>query len=147
MSDTTLRIERVIDASPERVFAAWTSREAMEHWYQDGPGWTVRVVEVDPRVGGRYHVEFGPDGEPPYVEIGEYLEIEAGSRIVMSESLTHDGDTMWASTRVTVELHDESGKTRCVLTHEGFPSRERRDDASGGWPGFLDRLERYLSEG
>ena len=27
--ETTLRIERVIDASPETVFSAWTERDAM----------------------------------------------------------------------------------------------------------------------
>ncbi len=49
-----------------------------------------------------------------------------------------------ADTRVTVELRDEDGKTRLTLTHEGFPSREHRDLAGGGWPGFLDRIEALL---
>ena len=30
-------------------------------------------------------------------------------------------ETPWANTTVTVELFEESGKTRCVLTHAGFP--------------------------
>ncbi len=34
--DTTLRIERLIDAPPEVVFHAWTTSEAMEQWYRDG---------------------------------------------------------------------------------------------------------------
>jgi uncharacterized protein YndB with AHSA1/START domain len=147
MSETTLRIERVIDATPERVFAAWTNADAMAMWYQDGPGWVVRVVELDVRVGGTYRVEFGPADEAPFVESGEYLEIVPAARLVMAESLTRAGETMWAATRVTVELHAEDGKTRCVLVHEGFPDRQRRIDASGGWPGFLDRIERYVSAG
>ena len=55
--DTTLRLERIIDASPDRVFAAWTTREAMESWYRDGDGAVARVTELDVRVGGRYRVD------------------------------------------------------------------------------------------
>jgi uncharacterized protein YndB with AHSA1/START domain len=51
--DTTVRIERVIDAAPEAVFRAWTTRESMEVWYRDGDDVVVRVTELDARVGGR----------------------------------------------------------------------------------------------
>jgi len=44
--DTTLRLERIIDASPDRVFAAWTTREAMEAWYRDGDGAVAREYRV-----------------------------------------------------------------------------------------------------
>ena len=42
-------------------------------------------------------------------------------------------------------LEDQNGKTLLKLTHEHFPSREHRDGASGGWPGFLDRIERLVT--
>jgi hypothetical protein len=42
--------------------------------------------------------------------------------------------------------HDEEdGKTRLTLVHENFPSREQRDNAVGGWPGFIDRVERVVA--
>ena len=145
MNDTSLRIERIIDASPERVFAAWTTREAMERWYKDGDGAVAQVTELDVRVGGRYRVEFGPPGEAPYVEVGEFLELDPPHRLVMTETLSNGGQMIWVDTRVTVELQNENGKTRCVLMHDGFPNREARDNAQGGWPGFLDRLEATLS--
>jgi len=137
---TTLQIERLIDASREVVFAVWTTRAAMESWYQDGDGWVARVTELDVRPGGRYRVEFGPPGEKPFVESGVYLEIDPPSRLVMTETI-EGVDSPWADTRVTVELRDEGGKTRLVLVHEGFPSAHERDLAAGGWPGFLDRIE------
>ena len=142
--DTTLRIERLIDAPPEVVFRAWTTPEAMEQWYLDGDDFVTRVVELDLRVGGRYHIEFGPKGEPPYVETGTYLEIDPPHRLVMSETL-EGVETPWSNTRVTVVLDEEDGKTRLVLVHENFPSQQHRDNAGGGWPGFLDRIERYVA--
>ena len=141
--DTTLRIERVIDASPDAVFRAWTTREAIEHWYRDGDAFLARVTELDLRVGGSYRIEFGPAGQDPFVEYGTYLEIRPPHRLVMTETL-EGVERPWAGTRVTVELREDGGKTHVTLTHEGFPSRGHRDAAAGGWPGFLDRIESLL---
>jgi glutathione S-transferase len=143
--DTTLRIERVIDAPPPAVFHAWTTAEAMEEWYRERSDDVVRVVELDVRVGGRYRVEFGPPGAPPYVETGVYLELDPPRRLRVSENLATPDGTAWANTNVTVVFEEEDGKTRLILVHEGFPSSEQRDNASGGWPGFIDRVERLVT--
>jgi uncharacterized protein YndB with AHSA1/START domain len=142
--DTTLRIERLIDAPPDVVFRAWTTREAMEVWYRDGDDFEARVLELDLRVGGSYRIEFGPAGQPPYLEYGTYREIDPPHRLVMSETL-EVGDNGWRDTTVTVVFEEQDGKTRFVLVHEGFPSRDQRDAAAGGWPGFLDRIEALLT--
>ncbi len=142
--ETTLRIERVIDARPAEVFHAWTTPKAMEQWYRDGDDFVARVVELELRPGGKYRVEFGPAGQEPYVEYGEYLEIDPPHRLVWTETL-EGVDAPWSGTRVTLELHDDNGKTRLNLTHEGFPTSSHRDLAAGGWPGFLDRIDRLLS--
>jgi uncharacterized protein YndB with AHSA1/START domain len=143
-SETTLRIERIIDASPEVVFRAWTTPDAIAVWYQDRPDDVVRVVELDVRVGGRYCVEFGPPGEAPYIESGVYLEIDPPNRLVMNETLDAPSGRPWSDTTVTVTLDAHDGKTRLVLVHENFPSVEERDAANGGWPGFLDRIEQLV---
>jgi uncharacterized protein YndB with AHSA1/START domain len=65
---------------------------------------------------------------------------------VMSESL-EGVDSPWANTKVTVVFEEKGGKTHLVLVHEGFPSQEVRDLAVGGWPGFLDRMERLVAAG
>ena len=42
--DTTLRIERLLDAPINAVFRAWTTREAMEEWYCDGPDYVAGAL-------------------------------------------------------------------------------------------------------
>ena len=84
MDDTTVRIERVIDAKPQAVFDAWTSADAIRHWYRDAPDHEVSEVELDVHVGGRYRIVFGPPGEPGYVETGEYVEIDPPRRLVLA---------------------------------------------------------------
>ena len=143
--DTTLRIERLIDAAPEAVFRAWTTRAGMEVWYRDRPDDVVKITDLDVRVGGAYRVEFGPAGAKPYVERGEYREIDPPNRLVLSETLDGPDGTQWSDTTVTVTFEAHDGKTRLVLVHEGFPDVEHRDGAAGGWPGFIDRLERLVT--
>jgi uncharacterized protein YndB with AHSA1/START domain len=140
-TDTTLRIERIIDAPVEAVFSAWTTPSAMTEWYRDRPDDEVRVTTFDLRPGGEYRVEFGPPGATPYVEHGTYREVEAPSRLAYTETLTAPDGVLWASTAVTVTFEEEDSKTRLTLVHERFPSKEVRDDAARGWLPFLDRVE------
>ena len=146
MGDTnTLRIERLVNATPEALYEAWTTPSAMEEWYRDGDGYVARVVEHDLRVGGRYRIEFGPEGAAPFVEQGEYLELDPPRRVVVRETLATPEGGGWTGTIATVEFLHEGDKTRFVLVHEGFPSTIERDAAAGGWPGFVDRVERLVS--
>ncbi len=143
---TTLRVERVIAASPATLFAAWTTPESMRSWYQDRPD-DVVDVEVDLRVGGRYRVSFGPPDSPPYVETGEFIELDPPHRIVMTESLATPEGIAWKDTLVTVTFEALDDRTRLVLLHERFPSQSERDNARYGWPGFIERVERTVLTG
>jgi uncharacterized protein YndB with AHSA1/START domain len=140
--ETTLRLERIIDATPEAVFDAWTSPDAMEIWYRDGDGWTAKVTEHDLRVGGGFRIEWGPDEGPLHMETGKYVEIDRPHRLVILETL----EGAWEDTRLTLTFAAEDGKTRLTLVHEGFPSQEVRDGARGGWPSFIDRVERIVTK-
>jgi len=58
MSDTdkkTFTIERMLKASPEKVWMMWTTREGLERWW--GPeGFNVEVLHIDVRVGGHFEL-------------------------------------------------------------------------------------------
>ena len=53
MSDRELRLERLIAASPESVFALWTEPELLVKWW--GPeGYDVPAYALDVRPGGAW---------------------------------------------------------------------------------------------
>ena len=55
-----VEVARVIDATPEEVFDAFTKPEGQDAFYgQDDPGWIVQS-QCDLRVGGVWTVDFGP---------------------------------------------------------------------------------------
>lgn len=138
-----LRLERWFDASPEDVFDAYTDPVAQREWYPDQPGWVVEA-QCDLRVGGRWSVAFGPPGSEPYRETNVFKEIDRARRLVYTSTVTMpDGSSFDTGMEVTFEEQD--GRTRMTIVHTGFPTAELRDDHRGGWPGFLDRLERVVN--
>jgi uncharacterized protein YndB with AHSA1/START domain len=139
--DTNIRIERVIDAAPEAVYRAWTTPALMERWYRETPDSVATVIHHELKVGGTFRIEFGTRNTPLWIEDGTYLELDPPHRLVVEETLHNAAEpgAGWTGTRVTVEFLGEGEKTRLVLTHEGLDA-EQRAGASGGWPGFVERL-------
>lgn len=141
--DTTLRIERTIAAPREQVFAAWTQAEALIRWFAPGDAYTCSVPVLEARVGGAYRIEMLHSGGNQHFVGGVYREVTAPSRLVFTwgwEKNPERGETL-----VTVELFDEGGRTRLVLTHELFPSVEVRDSHHAGWTGGLDKMVRMFA--
>jgi uncharacterized protein YndB with AHSA1/START domain len=139
-----LRIERLIDGTPDEVFEAFTDADAMKIWYEDNPGWNVDVVACDLRVGGTTIVAFGPDGDAPYKEEMTYTDVVRPNRVAYDEKFVMpDGSSF--DTVITVTFDAQNGKTLMTIVQTGFPNTEHRDAHQGGWPGFIDRLERVVT--
>lgn len=94
---TTFRLElrRTFAAPREKVFRAWTEREALERWMcHDGDANATRYLELDVRPGGRYRMEVTttkgyrtagttPPGER-YLLFGTFREVKPPEKIVFT---------------------------------------------------------------
>ena len=138
-----LKIERLIDGSPQEVYDAFTQGEAMDEWYIDNPGWKVNVRECDVRVGGKTIVAFGPDVDAPYVEEMTYSDVVPGSKLAYHERF-YMPDGSHFDTQLVVTFEVQGGKTMLTIVQTGFESKDDRDAHQGGWPGFIDRLEKVV---
>lgn len=130
----TFTIERVYDASPERVFAAYSDPVAFRRWFVDGEGWTIHDWTMDFRVGGRAHGRFrfgGPENDTYFNET-DYLEIAENRRIVIAYVMgreTADGPERFSASLASTELRAEpGGKTRLVYTEQGAFFGDRNTD-------------------
>jgi uncharacterized protein YndB with AHSA1/START domain len=137
--DRTVRLERLLPARVEDVFAAWTEPERMTQWL--APVGRAEV-EADVVVGGRLRVVM-TDGEVRIEHDGEYLEVHPPTRLSFTWRSRYTGD---GPSVVTVELSDEAGSTRLVLRHERLPPEARASHA-GGWGAILDRLAALIGTG
>ena len=140
---TALTISRVLPASPQRVFEAWTKAEHLKQWSAP-EGVAVASVEVDLRVGGRYRIHMEALDDKTFTATGTYREVDPPRRLSYTwrwEEADHDvGETL-----VTVDFNDLGGSTEVVLRHERFPNAEATADHEQGWGSCLNRLEAILA--
>ena len=136
-----LVLRRVIRATPERLFEAWTEPSQLQSWW--GPdGVTCEGAEVDLRVGGRYRIDnLFPDGRV-VVLMGEFEVIERPNRLTYTWRV--DGSS-GDSERVTVRFEPRDGATEVIVTHERIPDETVREQHRRGWEGCLEGLVRFVS--
>ena len=138
----SLTLKRRINATPEKVYAAWTDPEKIARWF--GPA-QVKAgsvqAEIDLRVGGRYRISFeGVDGEIFQVG-GVYREVTPNARIAFSWAWH---TTPERESQVTVLLQPDGGGSLLTLHHEQFFDEAARDGHARGWNELFDRLERHF---
>jgi uncharacterized protein YndB with AHSA1/START domain len=125
--DNELVITRDFSAPRELVFAAISQPEHVRQWYGMSES-SMLVCEIDFRVGGRWHyVLAGEPGGENHSFSGEYLEIDAPSRIVSTEGYDN---LPGASYVASVTLEETEHGTR-LRTHLRYPSTKVRDGHVG----------------
>ncbi|MEU8106595.1 SRPBCC family protein [Nonomuraea muscovyensis] len=140
-----LRTTRVLPATPEEVFDAYTDAEKQKIWFSildEEPG--IVEIEVDLRVGGRQTAAWGPDADNLFRETQTFVEIDRPHRLV-TESTGSAPDGMSMTTTVEVTFEEHEGGTLLTVVQSGFPAPEVRDFfVKEVWTGALDRIEAYL---
>jgi uncharacterized protein YndB with AHSA1/START domain len=89
LSDTQVRVARVIRGSVEQVWQAHSDAELMKKWLLGPDGWRMPVCEIATNVGDTYRYEWEKDasGEGRFGFTGELLESEYPHRQVTTESM------------------------------------------------------------
>src|SRR4029453_5026309 len=139
----SLTLKRRLNASPEKVYAAWTNPQQIARWF--GPS-SVKAgtgqASIDAWVGGRYRISFtNEDGEHHEVG-GVYHEVVPNQRLVFSWA--------WHSTPerqslVTISMKPEGGGTLLTFLHQQFADATARDNHERGWMELFAKLESYLA--
>jgi uncharacterized protein YndB with AHSA1/START domain len=138
----TLVVRRRINATPEKLFAAWTQPTLLVRWW--GPqGVTCPAAEIDLRVGGSYRIANRfPDGTVVWIA-GIFEVIEPPHRLTYTWKLeSRDGPVE----RVTVCFEAHGAATEVVVTHERISDDAARTSHERGWNGCLDSLLKYAEQ-
>ena len=81
MPGNTIRLHRVLRATPERVYRAFLDPDAMVKWLPPN-GFTAKMHEADVRVGGSYRMSFKNFSSGKSHSFGgRYLELTQNERI------------------------------------------------------------------
>ena len=120
-NSTPIVVEKVYNASIEKVWKAITNKDEMKKWYFD-------MSDFKPEVGFEFRfVGQGKQGED-FVHLCKVTEVEHQKKLSYSWRYEgYEGDSL-----VTFELFPEGGKTKVKLTHRGletFPVTAHNDFA------------------
>jgi len=118
LTNATFVIERVLNATPARVFAAYQTLEAKSAWFKAPADIETLNRDFDFRVGGteRFHARW-PGGMTTDFQ-AVYHDIVENERIILVYDLFHNSDKLSVSL-LTIEFREESGKTRLIHTEQG----------------------------
>lgn len=147
---------RIYDASPERVWQAWTTPEELKEWW--GPdNVTIPECEIDLRIGGKFYIvmEAG-EGMGPYKGVkwpmlAEFTEVVPHAKLAYKANAWTEGDKDDTTIDQTTEITfaDEGGKTKVTVKATIYKTGPKAKMAAEGMEyGFnqqLDKLTRYLA--
>ena len=139
----TVKLHRVFNAPPERVYRAFTDADAMAKWLPPH-GFTGKVHHLDARVGGTYRMSFTnlASGHSHHFG-GTYLELEPGKRIVHTDKF--DDPNLPGEMKVTIVLTQVSVGTDVAIVQEGIPDVIPVDGCYLGWQESLQLLGQLVT--
>ena len=138
----TLHFHRVLRAAPERILRAFLDADALPKWLPPF-GFTAKVHELEPRVGGRQRMSFTnfTNGQSHSFG-GEYLEIVPNERLRYTTRF--DDPNLPGEMQVTVTLKEVSCGTELSIVQEGVPSVIPPEACYVGWQESLILLAQLV---
>ncbi|HEX9069354.1 MAG TPA: SRPBCC family protein [Ktedonobacterales bacterium] len=138
--ERSLTITRILPASRQAVFDAWTDEASVRQWMCP-EGVSVAQATLDVRVGGAFRVDMLINGER-LAHTGHYREVEPPERLAFTwiSKDTRQRDTLVTITLVA--LSDNSTELR--LTQTLLPDDDSVRDHTQGWTEILEHLASTL---
>jgi uncharacterized protein YndB with AHSA1/START domain len=127
-------VEQRIAAAPAMVFSYLVDPAKFVTWMGIG-------AELDPRPGGKFRI----DADGGNIASGEYREVDAPHRLVMTWGWEHSKTVPPGSTTVEITLTPDGSGTVLRLRHTGLPSEETRQQHHGGWTLYTGKLVAQLA--
>jgi len=134
MSAEKIKIEALINGSPDKVYQLWTEPEHITKWNFASDDWCCPSAENDLRVGGIYKSRMeAKDGSFGFDFEGRYEEVSPSGKLVSSLA---DGR------QVETTFEEEAGSTR-VTTRFDPESQNSIEMQREGWQAILDNFKKY----
>ena len=131
MSTNTVRLHRVLRATPERVYRAFLDANAMAKWLPPN-GYTGKVHQMDVRVGGSWRMSFFNFSTGSEMSFGgKYLELVLNERLRYTSIF--DDKNLPGEMTTTITLKAVSAGVGIHAVQEGIPAMIPTDQCYVGW--------------
>jgi uncharacterized protein YndB with AHSA1/START domain len=138
----TIRLHRVLRATPERIYRAFLDADALVKWLPPH-GFTGKIHHMDAKVGGTYKMSFTnfTTGNG-HAFGGTYLELVPHSRIRYSDKF--DDPNLPGEMQTTITIQKVSTGSELKVVQEGIPAVIPTEACYLGWQDSLDQLARLV---
>jgi uncharacterized protein YndB with AHSA1/START domain len=143
-SDRELVLTRLIPASPEKLYRAWTEPELLKQWFAPAP-YTTPVAELDVRPGGASLIVMrGPDGQD-MPNPGVYLEVKPNRLLVFTNAYVRawePSDKPFMTVILTFEPEGAGTRYTARVRHWSVADKETHEQMGfhQGWGQCADQL-------
>ena len=138
----TIRLHRVFQAPPERVYRAFLDPTAMVKWLPPN-GFTGEVHHMDAKVGGSYKMSFKNFSTGNSHSFGgEYLELVPNEKIRNTDRF--DDPNMPGEMQNTITFKQVSVGTELNILQEGVPDVIPAEACYLGWQESLKLLAQLV---
>lgn len=142
MADNSVSLHKVLKASPEKVFRAFTEANAMAAWLPPY-GFLCTVHELDVKVGGKYRMSFHNFSTGNGHSFGgEYLEVKTNEFIKNTDRF--DDPNLPGEMITSVWLKKVSVGTEIKILQENIPPAIPLEMCYLGWQDSLDKLTKLV---
>jgi uncharacterized protein YndB with AHSA1/START domain len=138
----TIRLHRVLRATPERVYRAFLDAEAMVKWLPPH-GFTGRVHHLEARIGGTFRMSFtnfATGREETFG--GEFLDLRPHELIRHTDQF--DDPAFPGQMQTTISLRPVSCGTELSIVQEGIPEIIPTEACYLGWQESLALLAQLV---
>jgi uncharacterized protein YndB with AHSA1/START domain len=138
----TIRLHRVLRATPDRVYRAFIDASAMSKWLPPN-GFTGQVHHIDAKVGGSYKMSFTNFTTGKSHSFGgEFLELVPHERIRYTDRF--DDPNLPGQIQTTISLNKVSVGTELNIEQEGVPAVIPAEACYLGWQESLTLLAKLV---
>jgi len=146
-----LVLVREFDASPDKLYRAWTEPALITQWFTPAP-WSTAKAEVDVRPGGASVITMRSPEGTEFPNRGVFLEVVPSKKLVFTDAYT----SAWTPAEkpfMTVTLTFEeigAGRTRYTarVSHWTVEDREKHEQMGfhQGWPLATEQLAALVEQ-
>jgi len=142
MSTNSVSFHRVLKASPDKVYRAFTEELAIAGWLPPY-GFLCKVHSLESKVGGSFKMSFQNFTTGHSHSFGgTYTEMKPGELLQYVESF--DDPNLPGEMKTTIKMSAVSCGTEINIVQEGIPEMIPPEMCYLGWQDSLDKLIRLV---
>jgi len=142
MADKSVSLHKVVKASPEKVFRAFTEANAIASWLPPY-GFLCTVHEMDAKLGGSFKMSFHNFSTGNRQSFGgKYIEVKPNEFLKYTDRF--DDPNLPGEMTTSVSLKKVSVGTEINIVQEGIPSMIPVEMCYLGWQESLEKLTKLV---